>query len=317
MKLRMTVMLVATLAVLLGVGVGDATAQCGTDAGCGDANCSACASTASAGSACASPAVAISLDELSADELKLVRHIAGLIESSKRVEFDIAAFAEATGLSEETITGFDQGRIESGIIAELQARDFDTSKISFGAGNCSEFGACSVDRNLSGASGELLESYQTERASNGKTFDDWTAPDFTLPSTDGKEVSLSDFRGKRVALMLLATHCNHCYDTMPFLAELRKTYADDIVILPVLVNASSVDDARKWIALTGAELTALVSTDKSVSKLYETELVPATFLIDEKGYVTKKFVTFQTKETIGLAIREFVAGSESTAAGSR
>ena len=32
-----------------------------------------------------------------------------------------------------------------------------------------------------------------------------TAPDFTLPSLDGEPVSLSDYRGKRVALFMWAS----------------------------------------------------------------------------------------------------------------
>ena len=32
-----------------------------------------------------------------------------------------------------------------------------------------------------------------------------TAPDFTLPSLDGDPVSLSDYRGKRVALFMWAS----------------------------------------------------------------------------------------------------------------
>ena len=36
----------------------------------------------------------------------------------------------------------------------------------------------------------------------------WKAPDFSLPSTDGRTVSLADVRGPRGTLVMFI--CNHC-----------------------------------------------------------------------------------------------------------
>ena len=97
---RSTVLVVVAMAVLLAgvVGIGGALAQCGTAAGCGNPDCAFCAANASK-SSCSTPAVSISLDQLTPDELKLVKHLADLIEADKRVEFNIPAFAKATTTS--------------------------------------------------------------------------------------------------------------------------------------------------------------------------------------------------------------------------
>lgn len=300
MKTFAKLALVFGLAVVAaGLVAGDVLAQCGTTAGCGDPNCGMCASKATA--------VTISLEDLSPDELKLVKHLADLIEKNTRVEFNVASAAEATGLSEEAILGFDEDRIEAGVIAELKARGFDTANISFGGGStCSEYGACSVDANLAGASGDLLASYAAERETDGKSYVAWRAPDFTLPTTDGKEVSLSDYKGRPVALLILATHCNHCVDTMPMLAKLQEKYEKDLVILPVVNNAKSVDAAKSWAKRLKVEYPLLVSTDKSLSKLYKAQLVPTAVLINAKGFVTKKLITYKNEATLDLAFGDLV-----------
>ena len=211
----------------------------------------------------------------------------------------------------------DQDRIQAGIFAELQSRGFDTSTLSFGGGNCSDFGACSVDANLAGASGDLLKSYETEKSASGQTYMAWKAPDFTLPTTSGDEVTLSDYEGKPVAVAILAMHCSHCVETMPMLAKFREKYGSDLVILPVVTNARSTDAVKSWAKALGVDYPLLVSTDKSVSEQFEAQLVPTVILINEQGYVTKKLVTFQSESTLDVAIGELTGKSSPATGGSR
>lgn len=304
---------VGTLVVAV-AGLGNALAQCGTAAGCGDANCSSCATTAD------TQLTAIPLGELTPEELKFVKFLADQVEKSKRVEYDLVAFSKATGLSQETIMGFDQDRIQGGLMAELNARGFDTSELAFqtGGGNCGEFGACSVDRNLMGASGELLEAYEEERSSDGQSYLAWKAPDFTLPATDGTEVSLSDYLGKPVAVAILAMHCNHCVDMAPMLSKLKDKYSDELVILPVVTNASSIDGVKSWADALKLDYPLLVSTDKAVAEQFNAELVPTIVLVNSKGYVTKKLITFKDETKLDLAFAELVSKSqEGSSRGSR
>ena len=68
------------------------------------------------------------------------------------------------------------------------------------------------------------------------------APDFTLQSMDGKEVKLSDFKGKKVYINMWASWCGPCMREIP---ELEKTYQKlkdnkDIVFL----SMTSPNDAE-------------------------------------------------------------------------
>src|SRR5690606_32548559 len=61
------------------------------------------------------------------------------------------------------------------------------------------------------------------------------APDFTLADLEGKEVSLSDFRGKYVLINFWATWCQYCDLEMPDLDRLYKEN-EDLVVLAVNVQ---------------------------------------------------------------------------------
>ncbi len=50
------------------------------------------------------------------------------------------------------------------------------------------------------------------------------APDFELPALDGKNLKLSDLRGKAVLLNFWATYCGPCKIEMPWFVELQKEY---------------------------------------------------------------------------------------------
>ena len=60
------------------------------------------------------------------------------------------------------------------------------------------------------------------------------APDFTLQSMDGKEVKLSDYKGKKVYLKFWASWCGPCRKSMPELMELAAKQDRDFEILTVI-----------------------------------------------------------------------------------
>ena len=185
-----------------------------------------------------------------------------------------------------------------------------TSKIDLGYSGrnyCSEFSACSIDRDLSGATGEELQRYKTEKTQDGETFSDWTAPDFTLPTTTGDRVSLSDYRGQLVALIFMSGHCSHCFDTHKILPDLQDKYASKgLAVLPVYINSGSVKDVRYWSKEMNLNYPLLVSQSTDISRLYDSRMVPSFFLIDREGKITKKFVGYKSKSTLDRAFAELV-----------
>ena len=77
---------------------------------------------------------------------------------------------------------------------------------------------------------------QTE--TTDKTDDDvkdYTAPDFTVTDENGKEVKLSDFKGKPAVLNFWATWCYYCKEEMPDFNTAYKKYPE---VQFLMVNAT-------------------------------------------------------------------------------
>lgn len=73
--------------------------------------------------------------------------------------------------------------------------------------------------------------------------------DFTLKDQNGIDVRLESFRGKVILLNFWATWCGPCRVEIPYLIELQKQYADDLVVLGV-----SVDDPAEKLTPYAAEM---------------------------------------------------------------
>ena len=70
---------------------------------------------------------------------------------------------------------------------------------------------------------------------------DVKAPNFTLKDLEGKDVSLSDFRGKWVILDFWGSWCPWCIKGFPELKEAYEKYAAELVIIGVDCRESEED----------------------------------------------------------------------------
>ncbi len=113
------------------------------------------------------------------------------------------------------------------------------------------------------------------------------APDFTLPDTSGKMVSLKDFRGKIVYIDFWGTWCGPCIGEIPHLKEIEKKFHDneDIVFLSIALD-NDVEAWKKFIAakeLGGIQLFAEGAFGNKTPQDYAISGVPTFMLIDKEG----------------------------------
>jgi methylamine dehydrogenase accessory protein MauD len=112
------------------------------------------------------------------------------------------------------------------------------------------------------------------------------APDFTLPSTAGHDVSLHDFTGRKVLLVFTQSGCSPCKAVVPELNRLERGEAQVLV-----VNNGDTEATRKWSAEVGTRFPVLAQDKFSVSRKYEVFATPYAFLIDAKGVIVSKGIT--------------------------
>lgn len=116
-------------------------------------------------------------------------------------------------------------------------------------------------------------------------FKPYPAPDFTLKSTNGRSIKLSDFYGKVVMINFWASWCPPCRAEMPMLENLYKTHRHrGLVILGLNVDVD-VESRDEFLKDNPVSFLVLDDSKWATAKLYVSPSQPATFFVDRSGNI--------------------------------
>lgn len=127
-------------------------------------------------------------------------------------------------------------------------------------------------------------------AAKKNTVEGNVAPDFTLKSIDGKNISLSSLKGKVVVLDFWGSWCGWCIKGMPKMKDYYAKYKGKLEILGIDCN----DTEQKWRdAVKKHELPWLHVRNEGnpdVTVLYGISGFPTKIVIDAEGKISKVVV---------------------------
>jgi len=118
------------------------------------------------------------------------------------------------------------------------------------------------------------------------------APDFSLKSIDGQEITLSQLKGKVVLLDFWATWCGPCKESIPHLVQLYKNYrGSGFELVGMNVDKGDREAVRRFVRSMDIPYPVVTAPEDVVSN-YRVSGIPVTFLIDKEGRIRERVVGF-------------------------
>ena len=110
------------------------------------------------------------------------------------------------------------------------------------------------------------------------------APNFRLKATDGREVSLADYRGRPVIVAFWATWCMPCMVEMPQLISFYEKQNGKVALIAVSMD-DSLSDAKGYADYNHLPFPVLFDSKLRVAQGYAVEGIPALFIVDSGGTI--------------------------------
>jgi len=121
------------------------------------------------------------------------------------------------------------------------------------------------------------------RASLQQANERKAAPPFALKDSNGKMISLTDYRGKVLLLDFWATWCTGCKMEIPWFSEFQQTYGGQgLAVVGISMDESGWSVVRPFLAKNHVPYPILLGDDP-VARRFGIQSLPDTFLIDRLG----------------------------------
>jgi peroxiredoxin len=130
------------------------------------------------------------------------------------------------------------------------------------------------------------------------------APSFTLQDLSGKQVSLSDFRGKVVVLDFWATWCPPCVMEIPHFIELYEQYeAQGFAMVGISLDRDGIGVVEAFASKYKINYPILMNDGRADKDYGGITSIPTTFVIDRAGNIRQKYVGYREKDVFEADIK--------------
>ncbi len=126
----------------------------------------------------------------------------------------------------------------------------------------------------------------------GPVFQEWygkEAPDFILTDLQGKQHSLSQYRGKNVIVVFWASWCAPCKMEVPHLKEVKEAFGEEELKILAITVTSPINSERRikdFVKDNNVNYTVLITDGTGVEPPFsQIRGIPTSFFIDPEGKI--------------------------------
>ena len=124
------------------------------------------------------------------------------------------------------------------------------------------------------------------------------APQFTLPDTEGRMVSLEDFAGREVLLLFSSIQCSACAEMYPYLGVFSQRHPDVAVLM---LSRGSAEENQSLVEAQGYAF-PILAWDNAVARDYQIPGVPFCYVIDGEGMIANAGFANTLEQLEALAV---------------
>lgn len=114
------------------------------------------------------------------------------------------------------------------------------------------------------------------------------APGFMLEDIYGKNIALSDYKGKVIFLNFWATWCGPCRKEIPDFIEAYREYQDMGMVIIGIAVSDTEPRVLSFVENNKINYPVIMGTSKIINDYKPGNYIPATFIIDTKGQIRQK-----------------------------
>ncbi len=129
------------------------------------------------------------------------------------------------------------------------------------------------------------------------------APEFSLRTRQGEEISLASLRGRVAVLDFWGTWCGPCRASVPELKDLVRRYGDRLTVLSISVH----DDEPRWASFVeshGMSWPQYRDADGSLAQRFGVHSFPTYLVLDGEGAIVHRITGLNERQSVQYRLRQ-------------